>query len=340
MSASGRRVVVVGAGALGTVYGAGLARGGAVVQLLARRPHAEAIQAAGGVEIRGVDGTWHAELTADWRPERIEPADTVIVMTKSHDTARALAELPHLLDTVEVAASFQNGIEKDRLLAEWCGEDRVVGGMSMVGATLDRPGIVSHTLPGATYTGELPAGDSPRVKALVAALEAGGLRAIATDEILSVEWSKLVHAGPSMTMTAMPQLPFHRALQDPGLANLYVHLLREGADVAAAGSEPVEFLDLPGMFPVRSYLAASHAAAVAMVRERGLQMERSGSTNVITSMLRDLQTGRRLELDAVHGFLVAEGDRLGVPVPYNRTCLELLLALDNSRAGGGTQAVS
>ena len=333
MSARGRRVVVVGAGALGTVYGAGLARGGATVQLLARRPHAEAIRAAGGVEIRGVDGSWHAELDADWRPERIEPADTVIVMTKSHDTARALAELPQLVDGIEVAASFQNGIEKDRLLAEWCGKDRVVGGMSMVGATLERPGVVSHTLPGATYTGELPEGDSPRVQALGAALQDGGLRAVVTPQILSVEWSKLVHAGPSMTMTAVPQLPFHRALQDPGLADLYVHLLREGAAVAAAGADPVEFLDLPGMFPVRSFLAASHAEAATMVRERGLQMEQAGSTNVITSMLRDLQTGRRLELDAVHGFLVAEGDRLGVPVPYNRTCLELLLALDSSRPG-------
>jgi 2-dehydropantoate 2-reductase len=330
MSASGRGVVVVGAGALGTVYGAGLARGGATVQLLTRRAHADAIQAAGGVEVRGVDGTWHAKLTADWRPERIEPADTVIVMTKSHDTARALAELPHLVETVEVAVSFQNGIEKDRLLAEWCGKDRVVGGMSMVGATLDRPGVVSHTLPGATYTGELPAGDSPRVRALGATLEAGGLRAVVTDQILSVEWSKLVHAGPSMTMTAVPQLPFHRALQDPGMADLYVRLLREGAAVAAAEPDPVELLDLPGMFPVGSYLAGSHDDAVSAVRERGAQMERSGSTNVITSMLRDLQSGRRLELDAVHGFLVQEGDRLGVSVPYNRTCLELLLALDGS----------
>ena len=246
---SGRRVLVVGAGALGTIYGAGLSRGGATVQLLARRPHAEAIQGAGGVEIRGVDETWHAELTADWRPKRIEPADTVVVMTKSHDTALALAELPHLVDAVEVAVSFQNGIEKDRLLAAWCGADRVLGGMSMVGATLDRPGVVSHTLPGATYIGELPEGDSPRAQALGAALEAGGLRAVVTAQILSVEWSKLVHAGPSMTMTAVPQLPFHRALQDPGLADLYIRLLREGADVAAAGPDPVEFLDLPGCFP-------------------------------------------------------------------------------------------
>src|SRR5579884_930237 len=245
-----RRVLVVGAGALGTVYGAGLARSGVSVQLLARRAHAEAIQAAGAVEIRGVDETWHAELRADWRPERIEPADTVIVMTKSHDTAPALAELRHVVEAVEVAVSFQNGIEKDRLLAEWCGADRVVGGMSMVGATLDRPGTVNHTLPGTTYAGELPNGVSPRVQALAAALEAGGLRAVVTDQILSVEWSKLVHAGPSMTMTALPQLPFHRALQDSGMADLYVRLLREGAAVAAAGSDPVEFLDLPGMFPV------------------------------------------------------------------------------------------
>lgn len=329
---SGRRVVVVGAGALGTIYGAGVARGGASVQLLARRPHAEAIQAAGGVTVVGVEETWHAQLTADWRPERIEPADTVIVMTKSHDTARALAGLAHLRDAVELAVSFQNGIEKDRLLASWCEAEKVVGGMSMIGATLDRPGTVSHTLPGATYIGELPRGDSSRVRALGAALEAGGLPVVVSEEILSVEWSKLVHAGPSMTITTLPQLPFHRALQDPGLADLYIRLLGEGAAVAAAGPEPVELLDLPGMFPVRSYLAAEHADAVAMVQQRGAQMERAGSTNVITSMLRDLQTGRRLELDAIHGFLVREGDRLGVRVPYNRTCYELLLALDRSRA--------
>lgn len=335
MPASIRRVVVVGAGALGTVYGAGLARGGATVQLLARRAHAEAIQAAGGVEIRGVDETWHAGLTADWRPEAIEPADTVVVMTKSHDTAHALAELPQLADAVELAVSFQNGIEKDRLLADWCGADRVLGGMSMVGATLDRPGVVSHTLLGATYIGELSGRESPRAQALGDVLEAGGMRAVVTAQIRSIEWSKLIHAGPSMTMTAIPQLPFHRALQDPGLADLYIKLLREGADIAAAGPDPVEFLDLPGMFPVRSYLAAAHDDAVAMVRERGLQMEQAGSTNVIISMLRDLQTGRRLEVDAVHSFLVTEGERLGVPVPYNRSCLKLLLALDRSRQDTG-----
>jgi 2-dehydropantoate 2-reductase len=316
------------------VYGAALARAGADVQLLARRAHAEAIQAAGGIEVQGVDATWHAHLRAEWRPSRIEPADTVIVMTKSHDTAQALSELPHIIDSVELAVSFQNGIEKDRLLSEWCGASKVLGGMSMVGATLDRPGTVSHTLLGATYTGELPRGVSPRVEGLAGALNAGGMRAVVTEQILSVEWSKLVHAGPSMTMTALPRLPFHRALQDAGMADLYVRLLREGAAVAAAGPDRIQFLDLPGMFPVGSYLASSHDDAVAMVRERGRQMEQAGSTNVITSMLRDLQTGRRLELDAVHGFLVQEGERLGVPVPYNRNCLELLLALDGPRTAG------
>lgn len=325
---SARRVLIVGAGGLGTVYGAALARAGADVQLFARRPHAEAIQHTGGVEIRQPEACFTVALRAEWRPERIEPADTVIVMTKSHDTTAALAELGHIAGTVSLALSFQNGVEKDELLAAWCGADRVIGAMSMVGATLDAPGRVSHTLLGASYLGELPRGVSSRVRALGGELEAGGMAVVLSERIRAVEWSKLAHAGPSMTMTALPRLPFHAALQDPGLAHLYVDLLREGAAVAAGDPDAVPLEDLPGMFPVGWLASAAREQAVALVREMGRRMEEAGSTNVITSMLRDLQSGRRLELDAVHGYIVAEARRLGIEVPFNRVCLELLQAMD------------
>lgn len=331
-----RRVVVVGAGALGTVYGAALAQGGADVQLFARRPHAEAVQRAGGVEVRRPEERFTATLRADWRPERIEPADTVIAMTKSHDTARALAQLPHLRAGVRVAVSFQNGVEKDRLLADWCGAERVVGAMSMVGATLDAPGVVSHTLLGTTYLGELPRGLTARVRALGTALEAGGMPVVLSERVRAVEWSKLAHAGPSMTMTALPRLPFHAALQDRGLAGLYVDLLREGAAVAAGDPDAVPLEDLPGMFPVGWLASASRDEAVALVRDLGRRMEQAGSTNVITSMLGDLRSGRRLELDAVQGYIVTEARRLGIEVPLNTVCLQLLRAMDPHAGGAVT----
>ncbi len=322
------RAVVVGAGSLGTLYGAALARAGARVQLLARRPHAEAIARNGGVTVASLNGAWHAPLGADWRPERIEPAEIAIVMTKSHDTAPALASLAHLTDRLEVAVSFQNGIVKDMLLCDWCGEERVIGGISMVGATLEGPGAVSHTLAGPTYTGELPTGTSERVDRLAALLNAGGLPTIVSAQILAAEWSKLAHAGPSMTITTLSGLPFDQALRDARLADLYVRLLREAAAVAGAGAEPVGLLDLPGTFPVRTFVDAEHDAAVEMVRERGRQITSTGATNVVISMLKDLRDGRRLELEAIHQYVVDEARRRDVSVPLSIETLAELRRLD------------
>jgi 2-dehydropantoate 2-reductase len=231
---SAPRVLVVGAGALGTLYGAAMARAGADVQLLCRRPHAEAITAAGGVTVEGSDRASLVALRATWTAAAADPAEIVIVMTKSHDTTSALSTLDHVRSGVEVAVSFQNGVEKDALLAQWCGPERVVGGMSMVGATLAMPGTIRHTLDGTTYVGELTGERSARVQRLGGLLESGGLPVVATQRIVSAEWSKLVHAAPTMTITALPRLPFHRALIDPSLAAMYVRTLREGAAVAAA----------------------------------------------------------------------------------------------------------
>ena len=60
-------------------------------------------------------------LRADWRPERIEPAEIVLLLTKTPDTASALAPSPQLRDAVRIAASFQNGVAKDDELAAWSG---------------------------------------------------------------------------------------------------------------------------------------------------------------------------------------------------------------------------
>lgn len=320
------RVLVVGAGALGTVYGAALARGGAQVQLLGRRAHAEAIESAGGVTVVGVGGRWEARLRAAWRPADVAPADVVVVLTKAHDTEAALAALEHVRDGMRVAVSLQNGVAKDAALAAWCGPGRVLGGMSMVGATIEEPGTVRHTLEGTTYLGELDGGASNRARALGELLERGGLTVVVTDRIRSAEWSKLVHAAATMAVTVLPRLPFHEALQDRALSGLYVELLREGAAVAAASG--VELDDWPGMFPVRTLVAASPAEAAELVRERGRRMAQAGGTQVRISMLEDLARGRRLELDAVHGHLASEAERLGVPAPLTQAAHRLLAALD------------
>ena len=151
-------------------------------------------------------------LRAEWRPDRVEPAATVIVLTKAPDTEAALAGLEHVRGGVELAVSLQNGVEKDDVLARWCGAEAVVGGVSMVGGTLLEPGRVAHTFDGGTILGELPRGRSERVERLAAALAAGGLTAVVSDDVRAVEWAKLVHASPTMAVPALVRLPLHACL--------------------------------------------------------------------------------------------------------------------------------
>ena len=324
------RVLVVGAGSLGSVYGGFLARGGADVQLLARQPHARAVQEAGGLVLETGGETVIAPLRAEWRPELVGPADVVIVLTKTPDTEQSLAGLGHLRDGVRLAVSLQNGVEKDAAVARWCGEEPVVGGVSMVGGTLVAPGFVRHTFRGPTIVGELAGGTSPRVERFAALLEGAGLEAVVASDVRSAEWTKLVHAVPTMGLTALARLPFHTVLLSPELARAYVVLARESARVAEAAGAVLD--DETVMFPIRTIASAPEAEAIALVQAQGRRLERGGMTDVRVSMLQSIERGRRTEVEAIFGSLVREARRQGIPVPTVEFCYGLLSGIDGTLA--------
>lgn len=327
MSALGReRVLVVGAGSLGTVYGAALARAGADVQLLAREAHARAIQEQGHVVVDSFGERWEAPLRAEWRPERIEPAEVVILLTKTQDTAPSLASLAHVAGTVRLAVSFQNSVQKDDELAAWSGPASVAGAVSMVGATLESPGHVRNTMKGPSFLGELDGSSSERVDRLAALLEAGGLPAVVTDAIRSVEWSKLVHANPTTALPALSGMFLHEIFTIPELAGLYVDMVREGAAVAEAAG--VELGDFAALFPVRTIATAPPEEALAEALAHGRRLVDAGMTQIAVSMLQSVRTRRRLEVDAIQGYLVREGERLGVKLPLTAVCHRILAGMD------------
>ena len=324
------RVLIIGAGSLGSVYGGLLARAGHDVQLLAREPHARAIEAAGGLRLESGGEELLVPLRADWRPERIEPAEIAILLTKSLDTAGALAGLEHVRSGLQLAVSLQNSVEKDDQLRAWCGPGPVVGGVSMVGGTLVEPGLVRHTFDRATVVGELPTGSSARVERLAALLAAADLSGVVSENVIGVEWAKVVHALPSLALPALTRLHLHEVLLSPELAALYVRLVREGAAVAAAAA--VELEDEPLDVPLRRIAAAPDDEAVELVQAEGRRFVDAGMTRVRVSMLQSVEKGQRLEVEAIHGFVVREGARLGVAVPSTELCYRLLTAIDQRLA--------
>ena len=104
-----------------------------------------------------------------------------------------------------------------------------------MGGTLVEPGLVRHTFDRATVVGELPTGSSERVERLAALLAAADLSGVVSENVIGVEWAKVVHALPSLALPALTRLHLHEVLLSPELAALYVRLVREGAAVAAGG---------------------------------------------------------------------------------------------------------
>lgn len=320
------RVLVVGAGSLGSLYGGFLAAAGMDVQLLARADHVTAIRDQGGVRVQSFDRGFLAPVRATSDPERVEPADVVIVLVKTQDTAAALAELGHVAGSVRLAVSLQNGIDEDGLLASWAGPEAVVGGVSMVGATLQAPGSVRHTLVGPTFLGEQPRGTSRRVEALCRLLGEAGLEAIATEEIASVEWSKLVHGAPCMSLTALTRRWFHEVFLAPELAQVFLDQVLEG--VAIAISAGVEVDDWPHLLPLRTMAREPRERALARIHDHGQGLMDAGMTSIRISMLQSIERGRHIEVDATLGVLARTAHRHGVEAPVTVTCHRLLAGLD------------
>lgn len=329
------RVLIAGAGSLGTVYGGFLARAGNAVQLLARPAHAEAVTAQGGVEVRSLHTTFLAPLRATADPAALDPVDTLILLCKAPDSAALLEGISHLAAGVRTAVSLQNGVIGSEVLSRWCDPDAVIGGVSMVGGTLLGPGVVAHTFDGPTFLGDRTAAGSgvadggaghPGVQALGGALEEAGLSTVLTDRIRSVEWSKLVHANPSMAVTALTRLDFHHAFILPELAEGFLDLVIEG--VAIAGAAGIEVDDWPHLLPVRTLAALPRGEALAAVHAHGQRMADGGMTSVRISMLQSIERGRHTEVDAIQGHLVREAGRLGVAAPATRFAHQMLAGLD------------
>lgn len=175
------KVVIVGAGALGSLYAACLARDGHDVSLVARGERAPAL-AKHGISVTGADDfTARCDIVTE--PQRLRACDLLILATKTYDPAGALQSLREL--KVGSAFSVQNGVQKNDALAQAFGASAVFGAVTMIGAEVlaaqgDEPGAVRYTRAGMTTIGAIAGGESARVAEAVKITQAWGEKVKAT----------------------------------------------------------------------------------------------------------------------------------------------------------------
>src|SRR5437868_1736142 len=156
------KIVILGAGALGTVLGAHLARAGEDVTLIARGQRAAYLQEHGATITGLVDFTVPVRVVTD--PQQVPAADVLMVTVKTYDMEAALASVKHL--DVGSVLSIQNGVLKDEQLAQTFGWAKVLGAMAAFSAEVLPTGAVRFMTNQGCYLGELPAGISDRVQTL------------------------------------------------------------------------------------------------------------------------------------------------------------------------------
>jgi 2-dehydropantoate 2-reductase len=223
----------------------------------------------------------------------LAPADLVLVLVKSHQTAAAAQHAARARAPEGLVLTLQNGLGQREELAAAVGAEHVVVGVTSVGATLVAPGAVQVGGLGATVLGRTPA-TAERLVRVVELFNAAGLPTTVTDDIERLRWRKLAVNAAINAVSALAGVPNGALLADPALAVDMAAAAREVGAVAAAAE-----LDL-GVDPAE--LARSVALATAGNR---------------SSMLQDLDRGAPTEVDAIQGAVVRAGRRLGVPTPVN-----------------------
>jgi 2-dehydropantoate 2-reductase len=170
--------VVLGAGALGSIYAAYLARGGHDVSLIARGTRGAGL-AEHGIAVTGQE-SFSIRCNVVTQPESLRRTDVLIVAIKTYDTADALARLGAL--KADRVFSVQNGVLKNNLLGDVFGQQHTLGAISMIGGDVlpaenGLPGAVRYNMAGPTIIGEPSGGQSDRVQEIVDAFTQSGLKA-------------------------------------------------------------------------------------------------------------------------------------------------------------------
>jgi 2-dehydropantoate 2-reductase len=288
------RIAVVGAGGIGGIYGASLAKAGADVTFVARGAHLAAMQ-ANGLRIEGDRGETHiSPAQATDNPASIGPVDYVIFCVKLWDVESAGAAIKPMVGPETAVIPQQNGVDAHERLIPILGREAMMGGTAWVTGSIVAPGVIRQT--GAYQRlifGELDGSMSARGRKLADLCAAAGFEGDFSPNVLVPIWEKFLGIVPLSSVNSLTRVPLGVYREDPELWKLCEASLGEAIAVGRA-----EGVALP---------PDSVDKVIAQMR--------SMPPHHMTSMCNDLLRGNRIELPWFAGKVVELGRKHAIPTP-------------------------
>lgn len=306
-------VLVIGAGAVGSFYGAQLARQGAAVSVVARSDYDYVRQH--GIQIQSPLGDYHfvpKQVVRDAAELREKP-DYVLLCVKVVEHADRVGLLRGALGPHTAIVLVCNGIDIEAEIAEAFPDNELISGLAFICVTRTAPGRIWHQAYGRMALGGYPRGLSDQARRLAAAFEQAGIDCVATEDIATARWQKCVWNAPFNPLSMLSgglstndilttQEPFVRAI------------MGEVCEIAAAVGHP-----LP-----------EDIVAKNIVSTRKMPPYK-------TSMLLDFEAGRPMETEAILGNAVHAGQRAGVPIPHLESVYALMKLRELQRDRQGAE---
>ena len=306
MARTFRKVAVVGAGAVGSFFGAMLARAGHAVVLVARPAHVQAIERDGlRLEMAGRVESIRVEASVDLAAVR--GADLVLFCVKSTDTESVAAALVPHLDDQALVLSLQNGVENAAIIARHVASP-VVPAVVYVATSMGGPGVVRHHGRGDLVIGALQPrapGDeaSPaHLQGLVDFFASADVPVRISDDVMVELWAKLMVNCAYNAISGLAQASYAQLAALPEVRELQRAVV--GEVVALAAAEGVGL-------PLSSSLETMERIAAAMPAQ-------------LSSTAQDMARRKPSEIDHLNGFVVRRGRELGVATPANQALLALV----------------
>jgi 2-dehydropantoate 2-reductase len=304
------KTVILGAGAMGSVMGGLLARGGNEVVLVdVAKEIVHAIE-QDGLKIEDKTGQHSiVKLKATKDPSQIGITDLLIVFVKCYHTETAVRQAAPMIGPNTIVLSLQNGWGNADLISKLTGPERLLVGVSYHSAVLLGPGHVLHAGQGPTYLGELDGRASTRVNAITELFGSAGISITASSNVLNEIWSKLALNAVTLPTSASIRITADQLLRTPEMERLMEGLLTEVVAVARAQKISLNFDER--WQAIRNLLSKL-------------------APNTKGSMLQDVEHRRQTEIDVINGAIIEAGARFGIPTPYNQSMLCLIKTLEQS----------
>ena len=319
------RTAIYGAGSLGTILGAYIAKNGGNIELINRnKAHIEALQ-KNGAKVTGTVN-FIQKVTA-YTPDAMSGKyDIIFLMTKQQQNREVVTYIKDFLADDGVIVTLQNGIP-ELLISEIVGEQRVLGCTVAWGATMQEPGVCELTSSPDSLSfsiGSLSAKTNHHLDNVKDLLQMMGTVEI-DNNFIGSRWSKLLINSAFSGMSAVLGCTFGEAAKNRASCRVVQALIKECIDVCAAGNikiEPVQGKDIVKLLDYKNRIKKAISLFIIPIAIRK-------HAKLKASMLQDLEKNKKTEVDAINGIASTFGRKVGVPTPMNDKVVEVIHRIED-----------